>query len=121
MLKIPGVATLGRYYQMDSQRTERHYEILDDFHVSLGSHRLNGGIDVHAVTLDSAIRDRFAGAFIFPGLNAYLRGEPDVYFQAFGHPRTQMRTVPIGSFFEDRWEVRRSFMVELGLRYDPGR
>ena len=118
MLDIPGVATMGQYYRMDSERTERHYEVSDNFHFSAGSHRLNAGSDVHGVTLDAALRDRFSGIFVFPTLSDYLRGTPDVFIQAFGSPETRMRTLPFAAWLQDRWELRHGLLLELGLRYD---
>lgn len=118
MLEIPGVATLGQYFRMNSERTERHYEVSENFHFSANSHRLTVGVDVHAVTLNAALRDRFAGIFVFPTLDDYLQGRPDVFIQAFGDPHTHMRTFPIGMWLQDRWELRPGLLLELGLRYD---
>jgi hypothetical protein len=121
MLEIPGVATLGQFYRLNSQRTERHYQVVEQFNFTLGQHRLSAGADLQAVTLDSTIRNRYAGIYIFPTLDDYLRGRPDLFIQAFGRPATQMTTVPVGLWLHDRWQIRPGLLAEIGVRFDRQR
>jgi hypothetical protein len=121
MYEIPGVATLGQFYRMNSERTERHYQLVEQFNFTLNRHRLSTGIDVHGVTLDSVMRNRYAGLYIFPTLDAYTQNRPDIFIQAFGNPATKMTTIPIGAWFQDRWQLRPRLLVELGLRFDRQR
>ena len=121
MLEIPGVATMGEFYRSNSQRTERHYEAVENFNFIVGGHRLSVGADAHLVRFDGALRNRFAGLYVFPTLQDFVAGRPDVFVQAFGDPNTQMRTAPFGVWAQDRWEAVKGVHVELGLRYDRQR
>jgi hypothetical protein len=47
-----------------------------------------------------------------------LRASPDVFIQAFGEPKTQLTTIPLGFWLQDRWQVRTGLTLEAGLRYD---
>ncbi|MEZ5355629.1 MAG: TonB-dependent receptor [Bryobacteraceae bacterium] len=118
MLEIPGVATLGEFYRLHSDRTERHYQFVESLNAALGRHRLSAGADAHRVTFDGALRNRFAGIFVFPDLAAFTAGRPDVFIQAFGDPHTRMSTTPIGLWLQDRWEARPGLHVEVGVRFD---
>jgi hypothetical protein len=44
-----------------------------------------------------------------------------VFLQAFGNPETRPRTLPIGLWLQDRWEVRPRLLLELGIRFDRQR
>ena len=121
MYEIPGVATLGQFYRMNSGRTERHYQLVEQFNVTRNQHRLSTGIDLHGVTLDSVMRNRYAGIYIFPTLDAYEESRPDVFIQAFGNPATRMTTIPVGAWLQDRWQLHPRLLVELGVRFDRQR
>jgi hypothetical protein len=118
MLEIPGVATMGEYYRMNADRTERHYQVVENFNVVARRHRLSLGADAHFVTFDGTLRNRFAGIYVFPTLDDFLLGRPDLFIQAFGNASTRMKTTPLGFWIQDRWEPTPGLHVELGLRYD---
>lgn len=121
MLEIPGVATLGAFHRMDANRTERHYQAVENLNAVRGRHRLSSGADVHLVTFAGSIRNRFAGIYLFPTLEDFAAGRPDLFLQAFGTAATQMRTWPFGTWIQDRWEPRAGLQFEFGLRYDHQR
>ena len=121
MLEIPGVATLGEFYRMNGDRTERHYQLVENFNVVSRGHRLSFGADAHLVRLEAALRTRFAGLFVFPSLEDFIAQRPDVFIQAFGDPHTDMTTVPVGLWIQDRWEPRPGLHLEIGMRYDRQR
>lgn len=121
MFEIPGVATLGQFYRMNSRRTERHYQIVEQLNFTLGAHRLSTGFDLHQVTLDSEMRNRYAGIYLFPTLDAFTQGRPDLFIQAFGRPATRMNTLPAGLWLQDRWQLRPRLLIELGGRFDRQR
>jgi len=118
MYEIPGVVTLGESYQLDQQRTERHAEVVETFQWSAGKHLFSIGASVHGVFFDSRLANRFHGIYIFPTLNAFLTGRPDVAIQAFGNPQTNLTTVPVGTWLQDHWQVTKALTIEAGLRYD---
>jgi len=121
MLEIPGVVTMGEFFRMNADRTERHYQAVENLHVAALGHRVSLGADAHLVTFDGDLRNRFAGLYVFPALEDFLAGRPDLFIQAFGSSRTRMTTIPLGLWVQDRWEPRPGLHVELGLRYDRQR
>jgi hypothetical protein len=121
MIEIPGVLTFGQGYRLNADRTERHYEAIENLNFVTGSHRISVGADLHTVTLDARFANRFGGIFIFPTLADFVRGTPDVFIQAFGQPKTTLTTVPIGLWFQDRWQVKPGVLLEAGVRYDRQR
>ena len=121
MLEIPGVLTLGQPYLLDGSRTEDHYQVVEGLTLTRGRHQVSLGASVHTARLESRLANRFGGIFLFPTLNDFLRGAPDVFIQAFGDPRTHLNTTPVGTWLQDRWQAARGLTLEAGLRYDPQR
>ena len=70
MFDIPGAVTFGQYFGMDADRTERHLQVVENFQFVSGSHRLSAGVDFHSVFLDSSLRNRYAGIYVFPTVEA---------------------------------------------------
>lgn len=118
MWEVPGAVTLGSAYRLNSNRTERHFQLADNLNFVLGHHRLSVGADAHLVQLDAALRNRYAGIFVFPSLQDFRLGRPELFIQAFGDPRTAFHTIPVGAWFQDRWELRPRLLLELGARFD---
>ena len=121
LLEIPGVLSAGTFPRFDSRRTERHFQFIDSFSAAIGAHRLSLGADAHRVTLDADMRHRYAGIFVFPTVADFLAGRPDLYFRAFGDPRTRMSTLPVGLWIQDRWQLHPRLLLELGGRFDRQR
>jgi len=118
LYEIPGVVSFGQSYSLNQDRTERHAEIVDMFQWTAGSHLFSVGGSLHGVFFDGRLANRFSGIYIFPTLNDFVAGRPDVAIQAFGDPRTSITTVPVGFWFQDRWQLVRGLTLEMGLRYD---
>jgi hypothetical protein len=118
MYEIPGVVTLGESYRLDQQRTERHAEVVETFQWTAGKHLFSVGASVHGVFFDSRLANMFHGIYVFPTLNDFLAGRPDVAIQAFGNPQTNLTTVPVGVWFQDHWQLTPGLTIEAGLRYD---
>lgn len=121
MMEIAGVATFGQFYRLNSSREERHYQVVEQLSATVAGHRLTAGADAHLVRLDAAIRNRFGGIFLFPSIEEFEAGRPDVFIQAFGRPETAMRTLPAGLWLADRWEARPGLLIETGIRFDRQR
>ena len=81
MLEIPGVAALGQFYRMNADRTERHYQLVENVNFVSHGHRLSLGVDAHAVTFDAAIRNRYSGIYVFPTLEEFIQGRPTSSFK----------------------------------------
>lgn len=120
-IDVPGVYATGAAPRLDGERTERHYQAVQMLNVTAGRHRLSFGYDLHAVTFDASLRHRFAGVRIFPTLAAYKSNAPQLTIQAFGDPRTEMATLPFGSWLQYRAELRPGLQLEAGLRFDRQR
>jgi hypothetical protein len=118
MFEIPGVLTMGRAWRLDGERSEDHYEVVEGVNVAAGRHQLSFGGSAHTVRLESRLANRYGGIFVFPTLENFLAGRPDLYLQAFGDPRTQFGTTPVGFWVQDRWQAATGLTVEAGLRYD---
>jgi hypothetical protein len=118
LYEIPGVVTLGQSYRLDQQRTERHAEVVETFQWATGKHLFSVGASVHGVFFDGRLANMFHGIYIFPTLNDFVAGQPDVAIQAFGNPRTNLTTVPVGFWFQDHWQLTPGLTIEGGLRYD---
>ncbi|MBS1829497.1 MAG: TonB-dependent receptor [Acidobacteria bacterium] len=121
MFDIPGVAALGQFHRLDADRTERHYQLVESLSSVFHGHRIGIGADLHSIHLDASLRNRYAGVYVFPALLDFQRGRPDVFLQAFGDPRTNFRTLPIGLWLQDRWELLPRLSLELGVRFDRQR
>ena len=117
-LEIPGVITFGRAYRLDQSRTERHWELIENYSASLGSHLLSLGASAHRVAFAGSLANRFHGLYVFPSVDAFLAGQPDLFLQSFGEPRTRYSTLPLGLWINDRWTLRPGLTLEGGLRYD---
>ncbi|MFL6446932.1 MAG: carboxypeptidase regulatory-like domain-containing protein [Bryobacteraceae bacterium] len=125
LLEIPGVVSLGQSPVLASSRTEDHTEFVDTATLVRGEHQLGFGASVQHISLDARMADRFSGIFVFPTVNAFASGTPDMFLQAFGNPHTQYATNPIASWIQDQWRPIAGMTVIGGFRYEaqtlPGR
>jgi len=118
MVEIPGVITFGQGYRADQDRAESHFEVVDGFNATLGKHTLSLGASVHRVWLDARLANRFGGLSVYPSVEAFTAGRPDLLIQARGEPRTAYATTPVGLWLHERWQARPGLTLEAGLRYD---
>lgn len=118
LYEIPGLISMGQSPRLNSDRTETHYELVDSLSFVRGRHRMSAGISVQPIHLDARLANRAAGIFVFPSLNDFLAGRPDVFTQAFGDPSLTMKTTPFGLYFQDRWRIINGFTLEAGVRMD---
>lgn len=118
MLEIPGVATFGQAYRLDGRRRDRHWQWVAGADWTRGRHRISAGVTVRHVGLDADWRERFHGLFVFPTLEDFERGLPDVYSQAFGSTAFTLPTTQTGLWWQHRWQARDGLLLELGARAD---
>ncbi len=118
LLEIPGVLSLGQAYALDSGRAEKHYQLVDSVNAVRGRHQFGFGASLHLVRLDANLANRFSGIFLFPTLDNFVRGTPDVFIQVFGNPHTTMTASPYGFWLEDRWQPASGLTIEAGARYE---
>ncbi len=118
LYEIPGIVSIGQSPRLNSDRTEKHFEVAENFNFVLGHHRLSAGATIQPITLDARLANRSAGIYVFPTLDSFLAASPDVYIQTFGNPSVQMRTIPVGFYFQERWQIRKGLTLEAGARLD---
>jgi hypothetical protein len=121
LLEIPGVVSFGQSAVLDASRTEDHVELEESATLVRGAHQLGFGAGVQHVTLDARLANRFAGVFLFPTLDDFTRGTPDVFVQAFGDPRTHYSTDPVAFWAQDQWRPFTGFTLIGGIRYEVQR
>jgi hypothetical protein len=118
LIEIPGVVSLGQSWQLDASRTEDHYQIVESATLVHGSHQFGFGVSGQLVHLHARLADQFGGIYIFPTVEDFVRGMPDVFLQAFGDPRTAYNTMPVGVWMQDQWQPITGLTVIGGIRYD---
>jgi hypothetical protein len=118
LLETPGIVSIGRSPVLDSSRTEDHVQFVDTATLVRGNHQFGFGASVQHVSLDARLANRFAGIFVFPTLDAFSSGTPDMFIQAFGDPHTRYTTNPIASWMQDQWRPAAGVTVIGGLRYE---
>ena len=118
LLEIPGVASLGQSPLLNASRTEDHTQLVESATLVRGDHQIGFGGSVQHVTLDASLADRFAGIFVFPTLDAFTAGAPDMFLQAFGDPRTRYSADPIALWVQDQWRPAAGLTVVAGIRYE---
>jgi hypothetical protein len=117
-ISIAGLIDFGRPYDGNEKRRENHYELADVASLAKGRHLINFGGDLDWIHENISADDGFGAVYIFPTLDAFLRGEPDQYRQAFGNPSTQFATPRYSGFIQDRWALTRRLTIDAGIRYD---
>ena len=118
MLEIPGMATFGQFWRLDGWRRERHWQMVEGLEWVRGRHRLSFGGMIRHVEFRSLWRERFNGLFIFPSIEEFEAGRPDVYSQAFGDPFVRLNTTQAGAWLQERWQIREGLLLEAGGRAD---
>jgi hypothetical protein len=121
LLEIPGVVSLGQSALLDASRTEDHTQVAESATVVRGAHQFGLGASIQHITLDARLANRFAGVFVFPTLDDFVRGTPDVFLQAFGDPRTRYSTDPVAFWVQDQWRAAAGLTVVGGVRYEAQR
>jgi hypothetical protein len=121
LLEIPGVVSIGQSPLLDSSRTEDHLQVVESVALVRGAHQFGFGASIQHITLDTRLGNRLAGVFIFPTLDDFTRGAPDVFLQAFGDPRTRYTTDPAAFWVQDQWRPASGFTVVAGVRYEVQR
>jgi hypothetical protein len=118
LLEIPGVVNIGQSPQLDASRTEDHFQGVESATLVRGSHQLGFGASLQHITLDARLANRFSGIFVFPTLDDFTRGAPDVFLQAFGDPHTRYATDPAALWVQDQWRPAAGLTIVVGVRYE---
>lgn len=117
-LEIPGVVSIGESPVLNSFRTEDHTQLVESASLVRGKHLFGFGASVQRVSLDARLSNRFDGIFVFPTLDAFLSGRPDLFLEAFGNPETRYTTDPVAFWAQDQWKPIAGLTVVAGVRYE---
>jgi hypothetical protein len=117
-ISIAGLVDFGRPYDGNDKRRENHYELIDVASAAQGRHLINFGADLDWIRENVSAYDGFGAVYIFPTLDAFLKGQPAQYRQAFGNPSTHFATPRYSGFIQDHWTLANRFTVDAGIRYD---
>jgi hypothetical protein len=118
LLEIPGIVSIGESPLLNASRTEDHFQVVDAATILFGAHQLGFGASVQRINLDSRLADYFSGVYVFPTLNDFVRGTPDMFLQAFGDPHTRYSTTPSALWAQDQWRAAAGLTVVYGIRYE---
>lgn len=121
------ILTIGRnFFSPRGNEIERR-QLADTLTLIRGSHTWKAGFDVIDDKIENFFPGNFGGVYTFNSISSYNRGIPDgpgeSYVQAFAGPGT---SGPVTSpdmtetavFVQDQWEIRPTFTMTFGLRYD---
>jgi Carboxypeptidase regulatory-like domain/TonB dependent receptor len=141
-VNIPGFAYFGREPYSYIQRTEKRYQVTDNFSWSIGRHDTKFGGDFNYLPLKATFTVNYGGVYDFgsfhaaplgfvnplpnalpnfPDLSpvqAYGAGLPGDYIQGLGSPSDSFSNKPLGLFWQDSWRVNHKLTVNYGVRYD---
>lgn len=136
---ISGTAFIGRELFSPVVRTERRFQIADNFNWIVGKHSFKFGADINYVQIPSARFElNFAGLFNFGPLSAgafnpafvslgapdftpvqaYGLGFPSNYIQGFGNPISKIKNRPLAFYAQDSWKIHPRLTLNYGVRYD---
>jgi hypothetical protein len=129
-VNIPGFGYFGREPYSYIQRTEKRYQVTDNFSWAIGRHNTKLGADFNYLPVQAIFTVNYGGVYDFgdfsvdpnlPKLNpvqAYGAGLPGDYIQGLGNPRDSFRNIPVGVFWQDSWRLNPKLTLNYGVRYD---
>ncbi len=117
-IMIAGLVDFGRPYDGNDKRRENHYELVDIASAASVRHLVSFGADLDWIHENVSADDGFGAVYTFPTLDAFLKGQPDQYRQAFGNPTTHFATPRYSGFIQDHWTLAHRFTIDAGIRYD---
>jgi hypothetical protein len=120
-IEIAGLARFGRPYSADAGRRETRAQFVENLAFTRSRSEWKAGATVNDAALTSDIQEGFGGLYIFRSLDDFVAGEPSVWRQAFGEPRTQLHVTSFGAFLQNQWRAMSNLTFNLGVRYDAER
>ncbi len=130
---LQGVATFGSQRLLPQPRRSRIYQLAGAFSLAPGSGRvrLKAGAEIDRTDLTTTLPNFFLGVYRFSALapgpfgangvsarDAFTRGLPAVFIQAFGDPTGGGRAQQVSGFLQGELDVTPSLLVRAGVRYD---
>ncbi|MEY2412623.1 MAG: hypothetical protein QOD84_1229 [Acidobacteriaceae bacterium] len=129
-VNIPGFAFFGREPYSFIQRTEKRYQVTDNFSLAIGRHNTKFGVDFNYIPIDATFTVNYGGVYdfgsqtLFPSLpsfspvQTYGLGLPGDFIQGIGNPHDTFTNKAVGVFWQDSWRASPTLTLNYGLRYD---
>jgi hypothetical protein len=119
---ISGVATFGTMSGSPTGRTNRLYEVADNFSRQAGAHALRAGADFLYNDLTVMYPRSARGQYSFSSIANYLAGAYNNagFTQTFGPSVASLGNPNLGVYVQDEWKANRRLTLNLGARYDFG-
>jgi len=109
---------IGPNDSYDLSQSQHSYTFADTVSYSLGRHFLRfGGLYTHTGMARDFPQD-FNGLVYFDSFQTFLLGIPDYAFDASGVDNHRFLLNDYATYFQDDYQVSRSFTLNLGLRWD---
>src|SRR5215470_6288931 len=105
-----------------SDYQQKLWSLMDGFSVTRGAHSFRMGVNFEHYWYQQISCSRGCnGSYKFSNLAAFLQAQPqqlDVQLPGAENPDRHMRQILFGSYFQDNWNVRPSFTLNLGIRHE---
>jgi hypothetical protein len=115
---ISGVANFGTATSSPTARDINLFEFVDNVSTRRGLHSPKAGLDFLYNRVNLVFPGAVQGVYNFTSMNNFLSGNYLTFQQAFGAPSQFQSNPNIGFFGQDEWQVRPTFTINAGLRYD---
>src|SRR5215470_1364493 len=118
---VSPLSTIG-YRVNKSDYQQKLWSINDGLSITRGAHSFRMGANFERYWYQQISCSRGCnGAYTFNNLAAFLQAQPqqlDVQLPGAENPDRHMKQILLGSYFQDNWNVRPSFTLNLGLRHE---
>src|SRR6058998_2228945 len=118
---VSPLTTIG-YRVNKSDYQQKLWSFKDGLSVTRGAHSFRMGVDFERYWYQQISCSRGCnGSYTFSNLAQFLQAQPlqlDVQLPGAENPDRHMRQMRFGSYFQDNWNVRPSFTLNLGIRHE---
>src|SRR5712664_2867330 len=104
--------------QITQQQEEKAAAIQDVATVAWGKQTITFGGGARPRFFHVTDSSNFAGTFTFASLASYSAGQPELFTMNVGNPQISFAQKEYYSFVQDEVQIRPSFSLSLGLRYE---
>jgi len=132
-INVSGMSSAGSFPYFPSRPTTNDFEYLDTLSIVKGAHNIKVGADIRRAQQNGRQFPYGRGQFNFgggftedplnptatgQGLADFLLGDISSNYVILGSTDNDIRDLNEGFYFNDAWNLRRDFTLNLGLRYD---
>ena len=120
-ISVSPLTTIG--YRVDkSDYQQKLWTFMDGLSITHGAHTFRMGADFEHYWYQQISCSRGCyGTYTFNNIAQFLQAQPqqlDVQLPGAENPDRHMKQILFGSYFQDNWNVRPSFTLNLGLRHE---